>query len=384
MGLVNSVTRLFNDGEGVVFSDINDIVLGASQRAWEWPGYANMLAEAVASSSAYSLTFQTGPNSNTAYSLGGGPELSFSGLNLTIGNGFLGTYVQPLGVLNGPPDALLPRMRWVYLTSTQTFTLSTAPSGKKRFDYLTIAIADAAANAVSRDYKDATTGALSTTAVNKDQRLTGSFTVTTGSPATPVAGTAPVTPSPAGYVVALVLVNDTAIEAVYDCMMPLGRAHTSLGVPNKTNIYATGTTVLTVPEGPINIGTTGTFYLTPPDFAGDPTARLLGLEVKYAFGTGTTAKLSALEPTGVSLLAPVDLVDITSKFTLDGSDHTALIDMRGYPWTAGTATFYQSLWASGQTFKRGQLTGFGKTIALTCATTGGMNVYWVKWHFAKG
>lgn len=378
MGMTPAQTILFNDGEGLTHGDLNSIVQGATQRAWEWPGYADLFGHAQIASTIYATSFDSGTDLyRNVYCRGGGPEMSFSGLTLNISAGFIGVYTDV-----APPVNLTPKMAWAYVTGLASVVLSAAPSGQKRFDAITLTMTESSGTPEGRDFKDGVTGALSTTNPNKRKSLTGTLAVTSGSPAVFSLGVTPTTPVTTTYVIALVLVGDTAIEAVYDCTQPFGRQHALLSIPDKDSIVSTGSNWAPGAEGAM-LGTiaSGKLFVFPPGLRGDCTAKLMGLELKYNLAAGAVVELVAVEPTNIA--GATTLRAIQSLLTL-GSATTTRLDFRGYPIFQGGGDRFHTYWAHGENIKRGSLSNWGKSLALKITNNGTSDsVSWVRWLFAK-
>lgn len=377
MTMVDSKTMLINSGEGVDHDDMNKVVYGATQRAWEWPGYADALAHAPITSSNYQTIFDGATNlGQTVFSKGGAPHLEFTGLDVRVQQGFLGMYTK-----TAPPTVLDPGMRWIYVTGTQTMTHVAAPGGQKRYDYITLSIAETDGDSESRDFKDAVTYALSTSTPNKRRKLVGTLAIIQGT-----ANASPTVPVPGGTekVVALVLVNDTAVEKVWDCTQPAGPAMTVVSCPSRDLVLVPSGNWApdTVAPGAIVCSTTGAGILPPSAFAGDPMTKVIGIEMKTTLTAGFIIKMVQFE-SGVSL--PTVLDDISSLFT--SGTHAVRLDFRGFPTTVGATT--GPYWCHGGRSKLGQLAGAGTQSGMTVAlqVAGGAigdKVLWARWILARG
>jgi len=371
MALTDSKVLLFNDGEAADYVDFNDVVKGASQRAWEWPGYADALPHALASSVAYETMFSGASEvDKMVYCKGPGASMTISGLNYRIGQGFLGMFAG-----TASPVVLDPKMRWIYVSSAHSIAMTAAPAGQKRFDVVTIDIAESASDSEPRNFKDATTGALSTTTPSKRTKLAGTLTVTQG-----VAAGSPEPPAaPSAHIVALVLVNETAVEKIYDCTMPFGLGHTSIGLTHTPSVT---TNWGAQAGGALLAGAAGAVaHLFPPEFAGDPSARLLGVEIGYTLSSGFAVEVIDFE--SAAALSVNALRAITGDFTA-GAGLRQRVDLRGYPHRVAAATCH-TFWGTGAPAKSALNSGSGKTVALRI-TSGATNdrIEWIKWLFAKG
>lgn len=372
MGLNSHETARFNDGEGLTHGDLNNIIVGATQRAWDIPGYADLIPQAaVHAAQNYDGVFDSGVDiSTTVFCKGGGPGLfATGGFDLNVGAGIFGVFAA-----NTPPTVLDTKMRWTTMSPGVALTFTAAPSGQKRYDVVTLGVVDGTGGSETRDFKDATTGALSSTSVSKRNQLVGTLGIFNGT-----AGVTPSVPNPSGLrVVALVLVNDTAIETVWDCTQPFGPAITAMSIPGRDFMQVDGWTEGAY--GSISVSALSrTCVLFPPMLAGDPSAKVIGVELKTTLSTGFTAELVA-HNYGYSTYTSLDT--ITSLIT-SGTEQTSKIDVRGYP--SNVSAVRGPYWASGDRVKRGQLNSAGRSIGirLTSNSAGG-TVYWVKWYFAKG
>lgn len=373
MALVSSKVFLFNDGEPLLYGDLNGIVNGASQRAWEWPGYSDALAHApcvtTGDGAAYETLFNNATDMNTmVFCRGAGGQLRWmGGFVMSVGSGFLGIYSA-----NVPPTILSPSMRWIYSTGT-SITHAAAPGGQKRYDVITLAIPEAADTPTSRDFKDGSTGAISTTTPNKRMSCVGTLTITPGTP-----NASPTVPAVAGNVVALVLVNDTSVEQFWDCTQPFGPSVSVVGIPSISSVHV-AQWVADPATGELTSNVTNSAaYLFPPTFAGDPTAKLVGIDIEAAGSGSSTYDLVSFYAGSV-----LQRVALTSLVTIDGSIHNNRIDMRGYPkFTSDTRG---PIWANGERWKAGGMAGNSRLLALKIACGVGTDVIRsVRWHFAKG
>lgn len=383
MALVDSEAVLYNDGEGLIHTDLNDAGAVAQQRAWEWPGYMDLFPQAMFFGATYDASLTVAADLNQkVFTKGGSGSLTASGLAVTIAGGFFGIYSAA-----APPAAMAANMRWVYLDGTQSFTFSAAPAGQERYDVIQLQIVSQDGGAVSRDFKDATTGALSSASLNKRRKLVGTFSVKVGVAAT--AGSAPdvslqTLTSPNHYV-ALVRVSDTAVTLVQDLTMPLGPCQTHMSVPAKHSLPFGAWAASSGGYGGMKSGAGGDpIYVFPPALMGDPTARLLGIDISYELAATSVVEINSIMP-GDSATGFFQQLDvITSLFTL-GSPQVARIKLLGF--SNVTVANQGPYWGHGDRVKAGILSpgSFNRGLALKVVSASNADrINWVKWHFAKG
>jgi len=180
---------------------------------------------------------------------------------------------------------------------------------------------------------------------------------------------------------ALVLVNDTAIESVWDCTQPAGPLYAGLSIPAHDSILDANW--VGGAAGTIGAGVSGDAWIMPRMFAGDPTAKLIGVELKYALPPGTLVSIESVAP-GVAATVAVLRPSIQSDLSLDALPHTTKIDLRGYPILAGNAGGgkHQAIYGHGGTTKQGQFLGQNQSVAVHVSGQG--TFHSVKWYWAKG
>lgn len=380
MALQSSKILLYNDGEGLSFDDLNNAQKGHTQRSWEWPDYATACGFSQAIDGTNFETVFGAPETSgmgqVVFCKGQGPGLYADALDLTLGAGFMGVYTG-----NASPIALEPKMRWIYGDyNSVVFSLTAAGSGLKRYDVLTLAIDEEDGENEDRDFEDSVTGAKTTESLPKKRSLTGTFNITQGAED---ADPTPPLMSATDHVVALILVNDTAIETVHDCMMPFGPVHSHITYPGKDSSYnvgdptvhwsVVGTRLLCIHSG---FGTNVALaWLFPRMFAGDATARLIGVELGFpVFDATATVEVIAFGP------GPQDETILQSITSIAAS--SMRIDLRGYPfWLSGARGPF---WGHGGRAKVPQLTTMpGTTIGLKLHSRLNDSLDWIRWHFVK-
>ena len=395
IGVGNGLVK-FNDGEEVVESDFNALQNALTLRAWEVPGYADFTAfdQFGGASGDYSqmLAYSTGistARNQSVYTRGGGLCPSSAGFVSSLGGGFLGVWAQDDH--DGYPDTGVSTsarwMRWVFLPpSAWTHVHGAAASGKYRYDLVTCRVLEGDSGTLTtRSFEDATTGALTTQSFEKQTALTldldAATAITVGAEGSdPAALTLPLIPA-GRRLLYYVKVSSSAIVGTYDCTIPAGKLITGITFPKNDGVYRSGTWT-DAGLGLIACTTAATVACIPPSqICGDPSVRILGVAVTATLNTGDTVKVQQFPTVG----GPVVLADITSKFTLDGSLHTTLVDLRGLPASTSYVHNYGPVWANGATTK---VTGWTSDILLaglyfSLAATG-RTIKSVTWYAIRG
>lgn len=315
---------LFNDGEGILQTDFNDMQSFFLSKIYDQFKFFQALAITAPRVGAADWDFDevsggefTTPTylDDFCWAIGGSGRANkpIGTLVSSFGPGMIGLYSS-----SGPPvvGPEFPRFRWVQIDG-ETFTHSSnAGGGSSRFDVVHVGIAAPAdGDSESRDFKDAVTGALSTTTPNKRRTWVGDAVLLEGT----VGGGLPTVP--AGRV-ALYYVELTAggveLQDIWDWRVPVGSvsvAQAFSGQDSYDNFTgavagagsrpsgAAGEKMVLMPKG----GNNGLRF-----------ARLVGMEVKYQLSAGAIVTLGNANVGGGA--APAVLGDdITSLFTLDGT-----------------------------------------------------------------
>lgn len=334
--MADSKVVLFNEGEGLVSADFNNIVKGATQRAWEWPGYGALFPQAPLSATAFNSLWSGATDlDKAAFTAGPGLAPTFSGFSSYLGAGMIGVYA---GV--SPPVILDPKMRWTYINGAhETAHAVNAHATLERWDAVVVTTAEAGSDSESRHFEDAVTGAKSTVSMNKRTTLTATITKREG---TAGGGISIFAGDRILYAVRLPPAS-AAIDDAKDLTFPIGHPRVTFrdgGLAHGFSVGAGAWSTGIVAEAPD--GTTK--YYVPAPCAGDPSRRLLGIYVGYALSASATVKLVRLNnQNGVSVVE-----DITSRFTLDGADRQVVIDLRGEPFVASGSG---PIWGHGQRYK---------------------------------
>jgi len=235
MAIVKQV--LFNDGEGLTFEDMNNVqeFLNAQINDLDIRGRAMASAFETSSSPAYAFT----PGNQAA------PYDDAADRTLTNLQGAV--YQRIAGTVTGSTPTMLGYFLAADELSTQ---FADNASGQDRIDLVSIKLSQTNGDSESRDFKDASTGVLSSSSLNKRRNVLLEIDVAQGTPGTP-----PVEPSaPAGYVKwASCLVPD-GIGAnpllpvnVRDHRMPIGFRQVVRAGAEST--YNSGSSQYTAPSG---------------------------------------------------------------------------------------------------------------------------------------
>lgn len=377
--MATSLTRSkvvnFNDGQALAYDDLNAIVRSATSRAWEIPGYWDLWAADFPFDSTPNTRFDapTGINGRV-FVKGGGVAPNFSGLTVTPSSGFIGTYVSA-----AYPADTQPVMRWVYLAQADSisFTHAAAGGGNYRYDLITVAMTEAASDSQNVDFKDGTTGALSTQSLNTRRSLTAQFTVTQGVAAGSI-GAAVIPNVPVGQcLLYVVLVGPSAIQFVQDVTVPVGQPRFFSAPVGSFAISANTGTDWGVAAGQANIVAVAgnkQVVIAVPYFGGDPHARLLSLLMKYRLTAGTGQVEIGSHLYGQSPASGfTPITDITGRFTVDGADHETLVDLRGWPDTNAAGPY----WCHGSMQRTDTVRGviFPRNTLALRITSGGVGDY---------
>ena len=328
---------LFNDGEGVAEDDWNDLQKLLTFRAWDAIGQYSKGAASQGHPLAASATFKdrfTTPG--TWGGVTGGPtfcfgaDFAFTGkttTDLTINPGFIGRNGKTTRAAN------VPSMEWVYVdddTGTPTFTVDVNAGGGDRYDALSIAFTETDEETESRDFKDGTTGALSTTTPAKARNIVATITLTAGTEGGAIAVI------PAGehllcYV--KVLSSTSIIDEIFDYTIPINNISVEQSSPAIQAIWTDmggagsadwvrqgGGTIAAGVSGPRNL------YLHPPSHS-NPHARILAIELSYKLNAASTVVLVSGAFAGSGALEVVLGIDISSLLTRDDTLNKTVIEL---------------------------------------------------------
>jgi hypothetical protein len=300
----NDIYRLaqFNDGEGVEYDDFNISARVALARLTDQ--YLEHLAGAGhTTTDDPDLWGEQGPDvdmSNLIYTATGGDGVLKQGSTTTKIGTFGGTIFQKVGSADGAAPTFIP---YTMVDNEFNLTIGAGHATLKRIDIVQVKLEWESGATESRDFKDATTGALTTTTPNKKRRVKATISLKAGT-----AGATPAYPSPdAGYaMLGAVFVPATwaanvSSEAwasvtthakIRQCSVPLRvRAYTIMGSQMDIS-QASGSPVVS----------NGCVFATAGDAAniiawcpaGGPGTRLVGIALHGAFQSATGGNNSAV------------------------------------------------------------------------------------------
>ena len=379
---------LFNDGEEIEETDFNALQNALTLRAWEVPGFADMVAFDQFGSNYDAVFIGADGRNGGVFTKGGGLLPTASGPISTLHPGMLGIWNRPgYGIPDSDPLAARS-VRWFYLATSWAYTHD-ATSGGYRYDLVSCASTEAAGVPTARPFQDGTTGIATSVTVNKETVLTldlaTSPTVTKGGEAgSAAAAQIPALPSGRNLLY-YVLLHGSAITNVYDCTIPVGPLITAIAYPAFSH-YDTWPTE----EGAIAASASGTAILVPPSsFAGDPSVRILGFTMCAGLLPGDTVRMVALAGKGGTTTNIGG--DLSTLFTRDSSLYVTTIDLRGLPCGAGALPAVAGngpLWANGRNDKApsiSDVTNILSSIAIAVtAAGGGTTIEAVTWYAIRG
>lgn len=396
------------DGRALTDKDFNDISRNGSRRAWEVPGFADLMAfdllEMEVASKSYGAMFM-GDLSVLGYSArktgcfvrGGGLVPSKTLHTSNIAAGMLGVWNES-GTLAPPLSNGDPQLLWAWTDALGTpFTHNTPASGYKRWDLITVRIEELdVAPGVSRDFQDATTGAYSSQTVTTAKRASVIFTLTEGTPTT---GTPVVPGTPSGeHAVYAILVDGSyggILQQPLDLTIPAGPLKVGTTLPQIHGIYAgadwaSNPLVQTGNIASVHSGSSDELFVpAPPGLSGNPFAKLLGAAVVHQFEVGGGAptngycSLVRLD-VGVASSSFSQLYDLSTEMLVDGTRKRVFFDFR---WAENTQPAPAPWWGNGTQTKGGIPTS-ARALGLyfrSSATGGdGSAVCGVTWYWVEG
>ena len=378
----------FAAGVGLSSVDLDQISVLASQRAWEAPGWANLLAFDLIGQT-YSDIFLgavTYASKYGVFTVGGGLVAEKSSLTSFLNPGFMGIMDETRVAPPASTDTL-PRMSWCWIGNGDcSQTHGACSASNTRYDLVHAAVVRSDLT-VTRHFKDSSTGAKTSQTLINGEGLAVNFQVTAGTETT---GTPTMPSLPANrHACYAVRVTDTGISEVHDFAIPTGTIQSGERMPIvDANLYGvTSWAIDTATVGGVtSSNATYQLYLLPPEgLLGNPNARLLGVQITHTLKTGDTVKLVKMPLIGTT---PTDLLDITTKMKTgggspDGSLQDVLVDLRGLP---STSPSWQSANGQGATNRMASLvSGFHPSVALKITQAGsGSKVTAVTWSWISG
>lgn len=394
MTITSTQRTIFGDGTGadgrvIADADLNEIGNGATRRAWEVPGYANLLGFDQVTSTDYDTVFFNGTaeykygRARGVFTVGGGLQPRSSVLGVSMGAGMLGVWNDSTP---DPPTASgVCQMMWVHTDGASGVTCDDEATGYKRWDLIYCTIAEANASTVLRHWEDATTGAKTSESVVPARVMTVTLAIVKGTASNAGAETVPAIPAGAHALYAAHVDGDAGgadiagISELLDFTIPVGPLRKVLQ-PGTDGAFQDDQWS-SVASGKITSLTTGTriyAYFRAPGLCGQGEARLLRLRLSHKIATGGTCKLVKTDATlGVTVLA-----DLSGSLAPDGSDKVMDVDVRGYPANALGGVY----WGNGGQIKDQSASSSGLALQIAGADpdAGGSIVYSVEWFFVGG
>lgn len=303
----------FNDGEGLVYTDLQRLQYLHSVRWLDEELYSRLTQIANAGGgndpSQWDPSFGLGGNEWFVKDNGWGPWPT--GLNVQSMAGIAiksDSQGDEVGDLTNDYDMLLQRAYTKWQTQA-TVNANTSGSGD-RYDLIQADILEAASDSQSRDFKDATTGALSTQSLNKRRTWTPSVSVVEGTPS----GT-PSIPAPTGENARWCAVRvpdgggnldvdwNGSYPGIIDFTYPCANGLFEIATVPRLNFGGTSWTpdpgYTDSPTNLVVVSSTTTsdsiVCLPPPQFIGDPAARLLNVILYHSIvDSSLTVELGAV------------------------------------------------------------------------------------------
>lgn len=388
---------LFNDGEGIVHDDLNLAEDLTELRSLVWPLFTRIVCNSqgpMTDTGAQGLMDSQTENLQRAFTFGQGALFAVtSGTTTAIYGGILACYdsdTKPLAAAASLNTESSP-LRLFYVGETTgaekvEFTHDLNPAGTPRIDMVSVKFDVVDDEALPRDFKDGTTGALTTTSPNKRSVIQATFVMRQGvDPTTPGS-----LPSDEHLLYSVSMPASSGVltsGAMRDWTYPLGRRSLQLSVP--ANSYTVETTGDWTPTGLAYVKASGggkTVYLWPPG-SSDPCSRLLSVRIQYKFAAGgATVGLAQAALTDAAV--PNTIMDLTSNFTLDNTVRTAVIDLSGDLRVDSPVPTVAPIWMSGEYRRRAaeSLSGGapqGLALKIFSSATNDA-IYSVQWIVAEG
>lgn len=383
---------LFNAGEGLVHDDLNWAEDLTELRSLVWPNFTRIALGtygAVTDAGAQDLLKIQTDNLQRTFTYGGGAIFETSGTQISrIRGGILVAYdssSRPMALV-ASLNARSAYLRQFYVGETDDagekveFTHTLNATGADRIDMVTVKFTEIADQALSRDFKDAVTGAITSVSTNKRSGLQATFSMYEGiDPNTPGA-----LPSDEHllYTVTMPSANG-AIADLRDWTYPLGRKSIQVSPPA---VMSTG--AWTISGSQVQTGSGGDIQDFWPPHAGDPVSRLLGIRLQYQLGPGAAVTLCQR-----SLTAGGGVVttrkSITSSLTLDNTVRGAFIDVSGDLRVDSALQTDNPIWMSGELRRRASvpLDGSANPLSIALRVTSGTGtnaIFAIQWAIGEG
>lgn len=386
MSIIASNRTFFSDGESIISEDLNAISVNMTRRAWDAPGYAQLVGFDEISPSGmrpYGDAFDGDSSAMYArkrgvFTVGRGLTPAFINFSSAAGSGFLGIWSDPSGPAP-PPASGANRMIWASISGGDIGATHTpAAAGKTRWDLVCVTVQEIDAATVTRDFKDATTGAETSESVVPGKGYTFATYVISGDESS---GTADMPFISSGqYAVYGALVSNTAVIGVWDFAVPVGEVKHGVtlgreGMPFGSELSSPPWVVAQNQREMKSVtSAVGELLIFPPEnVRGAPASLLLGIKIDHKLYAGNTVKLSCW-PLSVGSMS--DIVDLSSSITKDGSVRSKALDLRGAPYSERTPP----IWMNGTN-------GKGATDSTLClrinaqSDTNESRIYAVRWFY---
>lgn len=368
----------FADGAGITRNDLDAIGISATQRAWDSPGYASLLAFDLANST-YARIFDNFDDAQGlkwgVFTIGGGAAAvkSSTPLQSMLGPGYLGVW-DDTRITPPKADDATPRMSWAWVKGGDWFRDHAAASaGNTRYDLVHCAIVRSNLSA-ARDFEDAVTGAKSSASQVIAEQLAVDIQIAVGTQST---GTPNLPTLPAGrHALYAVRVSDTVLTEVHDFTIPIGTLKAVETNPGG-HIFLENTGWANL-NGWIAASGAGSCYISPPDgLRGNPNAKLIAIRFHHALATGDSISLVDYRLTGFSSI----VVRFGLTATIDNNPHDILMQLQGFPATV--APWSPTYGNGGSNRNVSDSLHHFPAIKVTAAGAGG-TVYGVTWYYIEG
>jgi hypothetical protein len=375
------------DGRIVTDTDLNAISNNLTRRAWEVPGYADILAfdqmQAIVNGDENYDDVFTSQSPYTPYgriagvfTRGCGLEPHNAGpLGARLGAGVIGIWSQNAGAQTPPAQNGIGNMLWAWVGSGGGTSHDAATSGYGRWDLVTCSLSEVDATPVTRDFKDGTTGDVSSQSVVTSKIVTlSTLLVTKGAQANDGSESKPAIPT-GQYALYAVHVLSSSIDKILDMTIPIGMLKKSLVQATSGSFFPAQWNV-----GIGEIVTTGsatgrTVLLYPPEIvSGNGEAKILGFRIAYNLAAGSTLKIGQMAGDGFT--AWVDLDDLTGQVNCDGTKRSAMVDLRG----PLASNYYGPYWGQGERTKGNMPLSTSIALRVTAADGATSYVYSVEWY----
>lgn len=179
----------FNDGEGLTFGDLNDIQTFIQSQLWDGfyqrsaPGLVKSAVGTMTGAAGYDFdlsgTNATDVSTAHAFALKGGAAYPVVGSGNNKVKITPGTLFQKVGTTDGSTPTFLPYT----FTGAEEVTIANGDATNPRVDLVLMRLELVANDSQTRDFKDATTGVVTSNSMSKKHRVQCTLTVLAGTPA---------------------------------------------------------------------------------------------------------------------------------------------------------------------------------------------------------